>query len=254
MDNEKDDKENPSNNSQNVDKLNIIVEDDIMKNKENLIKNDEKLDKLLKSDFRLKIKNVEEKCTGLIVILLFFIIQIYLKTFIDITNGIEINRNKESDNDAYEDDDIIEDNIEDANDEGLKIDNFVSKQMNTLFTNQNLTNIYNKPLIINLINNCNIILDQYIFNDFDKLIVIKELLYDFEYHSISMINNMILNFDILKKLDDISIEKEIYNIAIKKLSSNEIINHNLDYLTLNLTLIRNILENNKNISMIIVIL
>ena len=95
-------------------------------------------------------------------------------------------------------------------------------------------------------------MDEYIFNDYDKLIVVKELLYDFEYYSVSMINNIILNFDILKSFNDISIEKELYYFSFKKLASPNLIYHNPDYLSLILTLVRNILENNKNIIEIVV--
>lgn len=75
-------------------------------------------------------------------------------------------------------------------------------------------------------------------------------MYDFEYFSVSLLNNVINNLDLLKQLNDLSLEKEIYHFAFKKLTSTTVIN-NSDYLGLILTLLRNVLENNKNVMEII---
>ena len=172
---------------------------------------------------------------------------------IDITNGIDSHKSNQNDLKVDDDDDdILEDTVDDCTNEGVKIDNLISKNVTSLINGENISKIFNKTLLSNLISNCNIDLDEYIFNDYDKLIVVKELLYDFEYYSVSMINNIILNFDILKSFNDISIEKELYYFSFKKLASPNLIYHNPDYLSLILTLVRNILENNKNIIEIVV--
>jgi len=140
--------------------------------------------------------------------------------------------------------------VENGQDEGSRIDGLISKNVNQLFNTQNVSVIFNKNFLLKLISHCHIDLDQYIFNDFDKLIVVKELLFDFEYFSVSLLNNVINNLDLLKTLNDLSLEKELYYFAFKKLSSTSV-NINPDYLGLILLLLRNILENNKNIIEII---
>jgi len=94
--------------------------------------------------------------------------------------------------------------------------------------------------LLGFLNNKDI--QEYLINDFDKLIIIKELIVDLEYYTISLINNII--FRLKDYISDLNAKflNTIYTIIITNLNNYEYTN-NLDYVTIGLTCLRNLFAN-----------
>jgi hypothetical protein len=84
------------------------------------------------------------------------------------------------------------------NEEKTDIEIIVSNVINKLFASENyvpLQKLLNKDFINNLVNfSNNCFIEVFLLNDFDKMVIIKELLTELEYCNWSIINNIFFNF------------------------------------------------------------
>jgi hypothetical protein len=183
---------------------------------------------------------------------------LYLKTFTDVVNSVELKSNStsQSNNLSMNEEEEVEIDEEEMpgqiNDE-LEIEKNISNTINLIFQSSNFASLYNMlkndflPNLVKFFDNLTI--EEFLLNDFDKMIVIKELLYDLEYYTLSLINNLMQNYDGLfennaQLLADISI-----TIA-KRLQLAEY-SKNTDFLAVLLTCLRSILEKNKQVFSIV---
>jgi hypothetical protein len=139
---------------------------------------------------------------------------LYLKTFTDVINSFEPEFSKNSGIDEeYEEDEDIEGNnlLEDPVQPLVQtssinykfsedsVENSVKFVVLRIFENQGKENLNSMlksdflPRLMNYFDKMKI--EEFLLNDFDKMIVIKELLQDLEYFTLSIINNLIRNFE-----------------------------------------------------------
>ena len=114
---------------------------------------------------------------------------LYLKTFSDIITNLDFSPEEE----------IIDDEeVEIIEEENNELEESIKKTLSIVF-NENfdvIRKMLNKSFFSNLINFfCNMTIEQFLLNDFDKMVVIKQLLYDLEYNTLTLVNNIIFNFD-----------------------------------------------------------
>jgi len=129
----------------------------------------------------------------------------YLKTFTDVINSVELNfnTNRNLNSSLSVNDDEIEDIDEDDSGEVIEgkseIEKSVGSVINFIFQNTNydqLQKMLHKSFLENLIEFFNnLTIEEFLLSDFDKMIKVKELLYDLEYFTLSLINNIIQNID-----------------------------------------------------------
>jgi hypothetical protein len=183
---------------------------------------------------------------------------LYLKTFTDVVNSVELKSNSTSQSNNLsmneeEEVEIDEEEMPGQINEELEIEKNISNTINLIFQSSNFASLYNMlkndfmPNLVKFFDNLTI--EEFLLNDFDKMIVIKELLYDLEYYTLSLINNLMQNYDGLfennaQLLADISI-----TIA-KRLQLAEY-SKNTDFLAVLLTCLRSILEKNKQVFSIV---
>jgi hypothetical protein len=146
-------------------------------------------------ELKTKIKNTEQKIRGTLL---------YLKAFTDIINSIEFtsenNTNNQNIQIENEEEEIeIDENNSNLSDENkTMIEKKVSEVIKIIFENSNFEPFFkmlNNHFLSNLIKFfSNLTIEEFLINDFDKMIVIKELLYELEFSTLSLINNLIRNF------------------------------------------------------------
>lgn len=215
------------------------------------------------SDIKKRIKNTENYIRATLM---------YLKTFTDIINSIELNlTNKNLNSSLSLNDDEIDEELEEEDSADIvegksEIEKNVSNVINYLFQNTNyelLQKMLNKIFLENLINFFNnLTIEEFLLSDFDKMIKVKELLYDLEYYTLSLINNILQNISniygntkyhinlINNIANEYSLLGTITNMIIKRLQIEEY-SKNQDFLSVMLTCFRSILEKYKNINEII---
>jgi hypothetical protein len=113
----------------------------------------------------------------------------YLKTFNEIITNLENSINIEN----YEEEEI---DVDDSTPNDL--DDKINQVLTTIFNSdyETLVIMCNRDFISNIVNFfCNLSIEEFLMNDFDKMIVIKQLIFDLEYHTLSIVNNIIFNFD-----------------------------------------------------------
>jgi len=243
-------KENNSNIDNNVE---ITIETNSKINTADIEGNtDEKIDKDFVSNIlKAKLTNTEYSLRSLIK---------YIKVILDITDGVEINNNNNSfndknidiQNDNMEVDEDIEEEMHSMTEDEDKneAEQLISIAITQIFSEKNfeaLKNLLSCEFLNHLLgylNNKDF--QQYLINDFDKMISIKEQIFDLEYYIISLINNII--FKLKDYISDINNNflNNVYNILIYKMNNYEYIN-NLDFLTICLTCLRNLYDNFTNI-------
>lgn len=147
-------------------------------------------------ELKNKIKNTEQKIRATLI---------YLKAFTDIINSLQDLKNDNSDKKIISDPNQIEDEeieIEEGSEvdsEKTEMEKRISTVIIQIFQNSNYESLQ-KMLNINFLSNLiyffsNLTIEEFLLNDFDKMIVIKELLYELEYITLSLINNIIINVD-----------------------------------------------------------
>jgi hypothetical protein len=156
-------------------------------------------------------------------------------------------------NEEEEIDDEVE-IITNENDSENEIEKNISIIVNNLFKNSNYEPLLKMlkfeflPKLIKFFDNLSI--EEFLINDFDKMIVIKELLFDLEYHTLSIINNIIQNYEQVF-IDDTKLLSTTAFTIIKRLQIEEY-SKNQDFLTVLLTTYRSILEKYKNVGNMII--
>lgn len=182
---------------------------------------------------------------------------LYLKTFTDVINSVELKSSSmssmsQSNNLSMHEDEEVEvdeEEIPSQLNEELEIEKNISTTINLIFQSSNFASLYNMlkndflPNLVKFFDNLTI--EEFLLNDFDKMIVIKELLYDLEYYTLSLINNLMQNYDGLfennsQLLADIS-------ITIAKRLQLADYSKNTDFLAVLLTCLRSILEKHKQV-------
>jgi hypothetical protein len=223
---------NPS--SENNNNNGMTIELDKESNKDN-------------SNLKDKIKITEENIRSTII---------YLKTFTDIINSVEL-KNSNPNDDFMNEEEEIDDEVEiitNENDSENEIEKNISIIVNNLFKNSNYEPLLKMlkfeflPKLIKFFDNLSI--EEFLINDFDKMIVIKELLFDLEYHTLSIINNIIQNYEQVF-IDDTKLLSTTAFTIIKRLQIEEY-SKNQDFLTVLLTTYRSILEKYKNVGNMII--
>jgi hypothetical protein len=124
---------------------------------------------------------------------------LYLKTFNEILTNIDL---PSSGNIGGPDilNEEEEEEVEELSEEGkTDIEVRISNSLNNIFCTDNyqsLQKMLSKDFIHHLINFfCNLSVEEFLLNDFDKMVMLKQLLFDLEYYTLSLINNIVLNFD-----------------------------------------------------------
>lgn len=196
-----------------------------------------------------KIKHMEENIRAT---------NLYLKTFTDVINSIEFNtQNTNNNSNLIEDEENYDEDLEEDNsnsnnsNEGLDIEKSISAVVIKIFQNENYTSLF-KMLKLNFLPNLikffdDLTIEEFLLNDFDKMIVIKELLYDLEYYTLSLINNIIQNCEhIFTEQEDYTLLANIGMSIVKRLQIEEY-SKNQDFLTVLLTTFRTILDKYKTV-------
>jgi hypothetical protein len=177
---------------------------------------------------------------------------LYLKTFTDVINSAELGsltKNEQTLNTSFhvdEDDDSQDEEVEPEN--NLEIETNISFAVHEIFKNSNYSGLFTMikneflPNLVKFFDNLTI--EEFLLNDFDKMIVIKELLFDLEYFTVSLINNIIQNFDNLFH-DNLNIIYSIGSTINKRIQISEY-SKNTDFLSVLLTCLRTILEKYKS--------
>ena len=130
----------------------------------------------------------------------------YLKTFTDIINSVELNLNANKNLNSslsVNDEDLIEEIEDESYGEVIEgkseVEKNISTVVNFLFHNSNfeqLKKMLSKSFLENLTQFfSNLTIEEFLLSDFDKMIKVKELLYDLEYYTLSLINNIIQNIE-----------------------------------------------------------
>jgi hypothetical protein len=151
---------------------------------------DECIEKQHECDFKPMIKKTEQLTRATVLL---------LKTFNEIITNTDIpTTTGGGDVDIADDDE--EEEVEVLSDDGKgEIEIRISNTLNNIFSSQNyepLKKMLNREFIEHLINFfCNLSVEEFLLNDFDKMVMLKQLLFDLEYYSLSLINNIIFNFD-----------------------------------------------------------
>lgn len=128
-----------------------------------------------------------------------------LRTINDIITQFEGNMTKAYNINLNEDELEVSADEEDINisyiaDEKTEIEKKICAVINNnFFLNDNVEQLKNL-LNVNFINNLcgffnNLTIEEFLLNDFDKMIIIKEGLFELEYNTLSILNNLIYNFD-----------------------------------------------------------
>jgi hypothetical protein len=157
-------------------------------------KSENKEDKNITNDLKVKIKHTEERARSNIL---------YLKTFADLINSLDYlepcNENTgEMIGDEEEEMEIEESvSLENIYDEKTEIEKRIFQTLSHLFTNiEPVSKMLNQTFLSNLLKYIgNLTIEEFLLHDFDKMVVLKEMLYDLEYYSISLINNLIRQFN-----------------------------------------------------------
>lgn len=178
---------------------------------------------------------------------------LYLKTFTDVINSADLGSFKKPEQTlntslhVEEDDDLIDDD-EAEQENSLEIETNISFAVHEIFKNSNYSGLFTMikseflPNLVKFFDNLTI--EEFLLNDFDKMIVIKELLFDLEYFTVSLINNIIQNFDNLF-LDNLNIIFSIGSTINKRIQISEY-SKNSEFLSVLLTCLRTILEKYKS--------
>jgi hypothetical protein len=126
---------------------------------------------------------------------------LYLKTFNEVLTNIDI-PTQGSNTDKFDNEgDDEEEEIIDSQDNINEIEVKISNTLNTIFQSLNfepLQKMLNKTFLHNIVKFfCNLSVEEFLLNDFDKMITLKQLLYDLEYYTLSLINNIVFNFHVV---------------------------------------------------------
>lgn len=192
-----------------------------------------------------KIKHIEQKLRATLL---------YLKAFSDIVNSFESKIENSNANTYEEDFEEEEDGSGSVEDDKSEIEKRIFQSVDSILNKLNyepLNKMLNKEFLMNLINFfSNLTIEEFLLNDFDKMIMIKELLFDLEFLALSLINNIVRSFNgILNNDENLIIgitNTEMKRILIEEYSKNQ------EFLTVLLTTFRNILEKYPNIYKLVV--
>lgn len=141
-------------------------------------------------DFKIKLNNLNLKTVNDVI------------TQIDIGQNSTTNLNNNSQNNILNEEDDEEISEEEINSNILDDKSEIEKQVSFVIANffgnnfDLLKNLLNENFLKNLsgfFNNLTI--EEFLINDFDKMILIKEGLYELEYNTLSILNNLIYNFE-----------------------------------------------------------
>jgi hypothetical protein len=148
---------------------------------------DEGLDKQHESDFKPMIRKTLQLTRATVL---------HLKTFNEIITNIDLPALYVAKNVEHNDEE--EEDIEISEDGKNEIEARISNTLSNIFNNnyEPLQKMLNRNFIEHLINFfCNLSVEEFLINDFDKMVMLKQLLYDLEYYSLSLINNIVFNFE-----------------------------------------------------------
>lgn len=202
------------------------------------------------SELKGKVKSSECKIRSCLV---------NLKTFTDIIECIDFpNTNKKSqmieDEEEYEDDEIG-DNLSSIKPGSInpEIEDKISQCLSSLFTKSGYAPVQ-KMLSLEFMTNLsklfsNLSVEEFLINDFDKMIAIKELLYDLEFVTLSLFNNITQKFDGILNESTVELTKNMLKTITERLN-NEEYSKNQDFISVLLLSLRTLLEKNKGLSYI----